>query len=115
MCVLLLFNRRDAYTYDEIKEETSIPDRELTRALQPLSIGKVNSLKYEYNTEYYLNIIFLMYVRLFRRRSVSSSRTPRRRRSRGATPSASTTPSSLSSIGESESTDEVIDFTYYHY
>lgn len=40
MCVLLLFNRRDRYTYDEIKEETSIPDRELTRALQPLSIGK---------------------------------------------------------------------------
>ena len=42
MCVLLLFNRRDAYTYDEIKEETSIPDRELTRALQPLSIGKAS-------------------------------------------------------------------------
>ncbi len=40
MCVLLLFNRRETYTYDEIKEETSIPDRELTRALQPLSIGK---------------------------------------------------------------------------
>ena len=34
MCVLLLFNRRDAYTYDETKEETSIPDRELTRALR---------------------------------------------------------------------------------
>lgn len=42
MCVLLLFNRRDSYTYDEIKEETSIPDRELTRALQPLSIGKAS-------------------------------------------------------------------------
>jgi cullin 3 len=41
MCILLLFNNhRDHYTYDEIKEETSIPDRELTRALQPLSIGK---------------------------------------------------------------------------
>lgn len=42
MCVLLLFNRRDSYTYDEIKEETSIPDRELTRALQPLALGKAN-------------------------------------------------------------------------
>ncbi len=31
---------RESYTYDEMKEETSIPDRELTRALQPLSIGK---------------------------------------------------------------------------
>jgi cullin 3 len=29
-------------TYDEIKEETSIPDRELTRALQPLAIGKAS-------------------------------------------------------------------------
>ena len=60
MCVLLLFNRRDAYTYDEIKEETSIPDRELTRALQPLSIGKVNlrnSLKYRYHSECYLMLL----------------------------------------------------------
>ncbi len=40
MCVLLLFNRRDTYTYDEIREETSIPDRELTRALLPLAVGK---------------------------------------------------------------------------
>merc|ERR1719273_1060391 len=40
MCVLLLFNLRDKLTYEEIKEETSIPDRELTRALQPLAIGK---------------------------------------------------------------------------
>merc|ERR1712156_846509 len=41
MCILLLFNLRDKLTYEEIKEETSIPDRELTRALQPLAIGKV--------------------------------------------------------------------------
>ena len=39
MCILLLFNLRDKLTYEEIKEETSIPDRELTRALQPLAIG----------------------------------------------------------------------------
>jgi cullin 3 len=42
MCVLLLFNLRDKMTYEEIKEETSIPDRELTRALQPLALGKAN-------------------------------------------------------------------------
>ena len=40
MCVLLLFNLRDKLTYEEIKEETAIPDRELTRALQPLALGK---------------------------------------------------------------------------
>ena len=39
MCILLLFNLRDKLTYEEIKEETSIPDRDLTRALQPLAIG----------------------------------------------------------------------------
>ena len=42
MCVLLLFNLRDKLTYEEIKEETSIPDRELTRALQPLALGKAS-------------------------------------------------------------------------
>jgi cullin 3 len=40
MCLLLLFNMRETMTYEEIKDETSIPDRELTRALQPLAIGK---------------------------------------------------------------------------
>jgi len=42
MVVLLMFNTRDSLTYEEIKEETLIPDRELTRALQPLSVGKHN-------------------------------------------------------------------------
>jgi cullin 3 len=42
MCVLLLFNLRDKLTYEEIKEETSIPERELTRALQPLALGKAS-------------------------------------------------------------------------
>jgi len=40
MVVLLMFNTREKLTYEEIKEETLIPDRELTRALQPLSVGK---------------------------------------------------------------------------
>lgn len=42
MCLLLLFNLRDKITYEELKEETSIPDRELTRALQTLALGKVS-------------------------------------------------------------------------
>merc|ERR1711915_241718 len=40
MVLLLMFNTRDKITYDEMKAETSIPERELTRALQPLSIGR---------------------------------------------------------------------------
>ena len=40
MVLLLMFNTRDRITYEEMKEETMIPDRELTRALQPLSVGK---------------------------------------------------------------------------
>ena len=39
MCVLLQFNLREKMTYEEIKEETGIPDRELSRALQPLALG----------------------------------------------------------------------------
>lgn len=42
MCILLLFNLRERLTYEEIKEETSIPDRELTRALQTLALGKAS-------------------------------------------------------------------------
>ncbi|XP_068140665.1 cullin-3-A isoform X1 [Drosophila tropicalis] len=40
MCVLLLFNNRDILTYDDIHQETDIPERELVRALQSLSMGK---------------------------------------------------------------------------
>jgi len=42
MVLLLMFNTRDKITYDEMRAETSIPERELTRALQPLSIGRPN-------------------------------------------------------------------------
>lgn len=41
MCVLMLFNTRSRLTFEEIKSETDIPDRELTRALQPLALGKI--------------------------------------------------------------------------
>jgi len=40
MCILLMFNVNDKLSYADIKDDTMIPDRELTRALQPLAIGK---------------------------------------------------------------------------
>ena len=42
MVLLLMFNTRDKITYEEMRDETMIPDRELTRALQPLSVGKAS-------------------------------------------------------------------------
>ncbi|XP_024939142.1 cullin-3 isoform X4 [Cephus cinctus] len=40
MCVLMLFNNRDRWTYEEIQSETDIPERDLVRALQSLAMGK---------------------------------------------------------------------------
>ncbi|KAK0163798.1 hypothetical protein PV328_002492 [Microctonus aethiopoides] len=40
MCVLMLFNNRDRLTYEEIQNETDIPERDLVRALQSLAMGK---------------------------------------------------------------------------
>lgn len=40
MCVLMLFNNRDRLTYEEIQNETDIPERDLIRALQSLAMGK---------------------------------------------------------------------------
>ncbi|RWS29968.1 cullin-3-A-like protein, partial [Leptotrombidium deliense] len=40
MCVLMLFNSREKLTYDEIANETDIPTKDLTRALQSLAMGK---------------------------------------------------------------------------
>jgi len=40
MCVLMLFNNREIMTYADIQNETNIPERELERALQSLSMGK---------------------------------------------------------------------------
>lgn len=40
MCVLMLFNSRAKLSYDDIKNETDISDKDLTRALQSLAIGK---------------------------------------------------------------------------
>ncbi|XP_014600804.1 PREDICTED: cullin-3 [Polistes canadensis] len=40
MCVLMLFNKRESLTYEEIQGETDIPERDLVRALQSLAMGK---------------------------------------------------------------------------
>ncbi|RVE49624.1 hypothetical protein evm_005756 [Chilo suppressalis] len=40
MCVLLLFNKRERLTYEEILNETDIPEKDLIRALQSLAMGK---------------------------------------------------------------------------
>lgn len=40
MCVLMLFNNRERLTFEEIQQETDIPERELIRAVQSLSMGK---------------------------------------------------------------------------
>ncbi|CRL00700.1 CLUMA_CG013957, isoform A [Clunio marinus] len=41
MCVLMLFNNRERMTYEEIQQETDIPEKDLIRALQSLSMGKL--------------------------------------------------------------------------
>uniref|UniRef100_A0A8C1J2L2 Cullin 3a n=1 Tax=Cyprinus carpio TaxID=7962 RepID=A0A8C1J2L2_CYPCA len=40
MTILMLFNNRDKFTFEEIQQETDIPERELVRALQSLACGK---------------------------------------------------------------------------
>lgn len=41
MCVLMLFNNRDKWTYEEIRSETDIPEKDLLRAIQSLAVGKL--------------------------------------------------------------------------
>nr|CAG4634632.1 EOG090X01NX [Alona affinis] len=41
MCILMLFNTRDQMTYEDISNETCIPNKELNRSLQSLSMGKL--------------------------------------------------------------------------
>uniref|UniRef100_A0A0B7AG79 Cullin family profile domain-containing protein n=2 Tax=Arion vulgaris TaxID=1028688 RepID=A0A0B7AG79_9EUPU len=42
MCVLVLFNLREKWTFEEMKNETDMPERELTRAVQSLAVGKMS-------------------------------------------------------------------------
>jgi len=41
MVVLMLFNNRDKLSYEEIKNETDIPEKDLMRAIQSLALGKM--------------------------------------------------------------------------
>lgn len=41
MCILMLFNNRPELTYEEIKNETDIPEKDLLRAIQSLALGKL--------------------------------------------------------------------------
>uniref|UniRef100_X2AMG5 Cullin family profile domain-containing protein n=1 Tax=Capitella teleta TaxID=283909 RepID=X2AMG5_CAPTE len=40
MVILMLFNNRDHWTYEEMKNESDIPERDLMRAVQSLALGK---------------------------------------------------------------------------
>uniref|UniRef100_A0A2S2P2L0 Cullin-3 n=2 Tax=Schizaphis graminum TaxID=13262 RepID=A0A2S2P2L0_SCHGA len=40
MCILLLFNTHDKLSFEDIRSETDIPDKDLIRALQSLALGK---------------------------------------------------------------------------
>lgn len=42
MCILMLYNDRDIYSYQELAEKTQIPEKDLTRALMSLAMGKQN-------------------------------------------------------------------------
>lgn len=41
MCILMLFNKKEKITYEEIMQELEIPEKDLLRALQSLALGKV--------------------------------------------------------------------------
>ena len=40
MVILMLFNNKEKWTYDEMKQETDIPDKDLLRAIQSLAMAK---------------------------------------------------------------------------
>lgn len=47
MCILMLFNEKDCLSYREIEQATHIPEKELIRHLQSLSLGKHRVLRKE--------------------------------------------------------------------
>ncbi|XP_031623522.1 cullin-3 isoform X1 [Contarinia nasturtii] len=64
MCILMLFNTRQRMTYEEIMQETEIPEKDLIRALQSLSMGKAaqrllvraaKTKEIEASNEFYIN------------------------------------------------------------
>lgn len=40
MCILMLYNERDSFTFKELAERTQIPEKDLLRALMSLAMGK---------------------------------------------------------------------------
>lgn len=42
MCILMLYNERDSFSYQELANRTQIPDKDLSRALMSLAMGKQN-------------------------------------------------------------------------
>ncbi|XP_044750853.1 cullin-3-A isoform X3 [Coccinella septempunctata] len=67
MVVLMLFNNHDKLTYEEILNESDIPERDLIRALQSLAMGKASqriliknpkTKEIESNHEFYVNDSF---------------------------------------------------------
>lgn len=68
MCVLMLFNNRERLTYEEIQQETDIPEKDLLRAMQSLAMGKVaqrllmrtpKTKDIEPTNEFYVNDAFI--------------------------------------------------------
>jgi cullin 3 len=67
MCVLLLFNNRERLTYEELQQESDIPEKDLIRALQSLPMGKQQRLlmrapetkDIEPSNEFYVNDAFV--------------------------------------------------------
>jgi len=41
MCILMLFNKKEKISYEEIAQETDVPEKDLLRAVQSLALGKV--------------------------------------------------------------------------
>lgn len=41
MCILMLFNRQQSFTYNDIQSESNIPEKELKRALLSLAVGRM--------------------------------------------------------------------------
>lgn len=80
MCILMLFNNRERMSYEEIQQESDIPEKDLLRAMQSLSMGKAaqrllmrtpKTKDIEPTNEFYVNDAFISkfhrYVIVFRR------------------------------------------------
>jgi len=84
MCILMMYNHADKYTFSEIQKTTSIPDEELQRHLLSLAHPKVKVLRkvpntkniepdhvFHYNTKY-ISKLFKVKIPLLSARSAAS-------------------------------------------